>query len=72
MDFKNPFATGVSQQHAAEKLGLTDTAERRVEDTGKPAVAVVEKDPALCVVQGCNNPKAPGQTFVCTKHIRTQ
>ena len=61
--FKNP----IVEQHKAEELGLVDKADRRIKDIGKPA----SKDESLCTVENCNEPKAPGQTYLCTKHIRS-
>lgn len=37
------------------------------EETAAPAA----KAPDECDVEGCRNKKAPGQTYVCTAHIRT-
>jgi len=59
-------AIGIKEQELAEEIGLTDKSDRRVKDTGKP-----EKTDAHCVVEGCMEVKAPGQTHVCTQHIRT-
>ena len=61
---------GESDQHQAEGLGLVDSAERRVEDKGKPTT-FIDKATGVCVVDGCFELKAPGQTHVCINHIRT-
>lgn len=33
-------------------------------------VIVSDKDDTVCVVDGCSDKKAEGQTHVCTKHVR--
>ncbi len=38
------------------------------EDEETPAAKI--KDESMCVEEGCFEPKAPGQTYVCAKHIR--
>ena len=53
------------QQLKAEELGFADKSERRIEDKGKP------KDDTQCVEDGCRELKAPGQTYVCAKHCRS-
>jgi len=30
-----------------------------------------EKTESQCVHEGCYEPKAPGQTYVCAKHVRS-
>jgi hypothetical protein len=57
------------EQHKAEELGLTDKAERRDKDIGKPKPPE-PKSELLCVVEGCTNTKEPGQTYVCSAHVR--
>lgn len=56
------------EQLKAEEIGLTEKSDRRTEDKGVQARV---KDDHTCVVDGCYEPKAPGQTYVCVKHIRT-
>jgi hypothetical protein len=58
------------EQKKAEELGFADITERRVEDIGKPKPPEPKAD-SLCVIEGCQNGKAPGQNFVCVDHIRT-
>jgi len=72
--FKKTAHDGQKDQRDAEAMGLADKPEEA--DPAKPAPAkqdaVGPADPGLtCVVKGCSEPKAPGQTFVCVKHIRT-
>lgn len=71
MSLKKSVIDGEEDQHQAEELGFTESTERRIEDHGKPVVAERVKDDTMCVNDGCYEPKAQGQTFVCTKHIRT-
>lgn len=37
----------------------------------EPVNVVIEKKPTDCVVVGCNDPIAPGQTHVCVRHQRS-
>jgi hypothetical protein len=68
---------GKQEQKKAEDLGLVDKADRRVENIGKPKIVTpdvfnpVPKADTLCVVNGCTEPKAPAQTYVCAKHCRS-
>lgn len=31
---------------------------------------ITEKPEDICVVEGCSDKKAPGQTHVCSRHVR--
>lgn len=54
------------EQEKAIELGLADNPERR---TGAPKLPE-PKSENICVVEGCHNEKALGQTYVCTEHVR--
>lgn len=43
-------------------------------DKEKPVVEVPKprvKDETMCVEEGCFEPKAPAQTYLCAKHCRS-
>jgi hypothetical protein len=35
-----------------------------------PKVTTVDKGAEICEVEGCFETKEPGQTYVCSKHVR--
>lgn len=54
------------EQLKAEEMGLTDKVDLRAEARRKSD----EKAEDVCVEEGCQEKKAPGQTHVCSKHVR--
>lgn len=42
-------------------------SEEKDKEKPKPRV----KDETMCVEEGCFEPKAPAQTYLCAKHVRS-
>ena len=52
------------------KEALKDPEVKKAVAAQAKAIEKLYKE-GFCVENGCINPVAPGQTYVCTKHIRT-
>jgi hypothetical protein len=46
------------------------TKDEEIEHPKAKAEVVADKAEDVCVEEGCSEKKAPGQTYVCQKHIR--